>query len=182
MEHSSIHTQKADDMQKRMQSLGNVYKMYAKTMCRYFCAYTHDQMAAEDMTHDLFLKLAHVDVINIRTARALLFTTASYMVIDSMRHKKYVRKYETDAVAGMERFDSFSVERKIDSDNMTHIISMQLDNMSPKQADVYTLYFREGKSAKKIACELNISSRTVEGHIYNSRKQVKKKLLQVFSM
>ena len=182
MEKSSIHLQKVPDLQKRMMNLGNVYKMYAKTMRRYFCSYTHDQMTAEDLTHDLFLKLASIDNINIQTAKALLFTTASCMVIDNMRHKKYVRKYETDAIAGMERFDSFSVERKIDNDNMTRIISMQLDNMSSKRADVYTLYFREGKSAKEIACELNISSRTVEGHIYNSRKQVRKKLLQVFSM
>lgn len=183
MKQSPIHTVKKELLhEQNMLTLESVYKDYAHDVCRYFCAYTHDMMSAEDMTHDLFLKLASVDIINKSTIRALLFTMASRMMVDDARHKSYIRQHERDAMAEMEFFDAYSVERKMDKDFMAQVISMRLKKMSSRCADVYTLYFREGKHAKEIAKEMQIGVRTVEGYIYNSRKQMSEYLLRVFNM
>lgn len=183
MDQSPIHTQEKPALYlQKMQVLGTVYERYAKEVCRYFCSYTHDMMAAEDMTHDLFLRLANVDFISEKTARSLLFITASRMIVDDVRHKAYVRKYERDCLLDMENQDTFSVERKMDNEQMARLISMRLDKMASRCADVYKLYFREGKHTKEIAQELNIGVRTVEFYIYNSRKQVKDYLLNVFNL
>ena len=186
MEQSSIHQYPASEEQslhrQKMLALGDIYQKYAQEVCRYFCTYTHNVMAAEDMTHDLFLKLVSLDVINGQTARALLFATASRMVVDDVRHKAYVRKYERYTMEQMDHIDTFSIERKMDNDLMAQVISLQLEDMTPRRADVYTLYFREGLYAKEIAQKLNLSVRTVESHIYQSRKQVTGGLKQAFDM
>lgn len=184
MEQSSIQQYPASEepslQRQQMLALGDIYQKYAQDVCRYFCSYTHNLMAAEDMTHDLFLKLASVDVINEQTARALLFITASRMVVDDVRHKAYVRKYERYTMEQMDHIDTFSIERKMDNDLMAQVISLQLEDMTPRRADVYTLYFREGLYAKEIAQKLNLSVRTVESHIYQSRKQVTECLQKTF--
>lgn len=184
MEQSSIQQHPASEEQslhrQKMLALGDIYQKYAQEVCRYFCTYTHSVMAAEDMTHDLFLKLVSLDVINGQTARALLFTTASRMIVDDVRHKTYVRRYERYTMEQMECIDTYSVERKIDNDQMAQVISLQLEEMTPRRADVYTLYFREGLHAKEIAQKLDLSVRTVESHIYQSRKQVTECLQKAF--
>lgn len=184
MEQSSIQQYPASEepslQRQQMLALGDIYQKYAQDVCRYFCSYTHNLMAAEDMTHDLFLKLASVDIINGQTARALLFTTASRMIVDDVRHKAYVRQYERYTMEQMDHIDTFSIERKIDNDQMAQVISLQLEKMTPRRADVYTLYFREGLHAKEIAQKLNLSVRTVESHIYKSRKQVTECLQKEF--
>ena len=186
MEQSSIQQYPASEEpslhRHQMLILGDFYQKYAQEVCRYVCAYTHNKMAAEDMTHDLFLKLASLDVINGQTAKALLFTTASRMIVDDVRHKTYVRRYERYAMEQMDSIDTYSVEQKIDNDQMAQVISLQLEEMTPRRADVYTLYFREGLHAKEIAQKLDLSVRTVESHIYQSRKQVTGGLKQAFDM
>lgn len=186
MEQSSIQQYQAVDEQsfhhQKMLVLGDIYQKYAQEVCHYFCTYTHSVMAAEDMTHDLFLKIASVDVVNEQTARALLFTTASRMIVDDVRHKLYVRQYERYTMEQMEGLDTFSIERKMDNEHMAQVISLQLKEMSPRRADVYTLYFREGLHAKEIAQKLDLSVRTVESHIYQSRKQVTECLQKAFKI
>ena len=186
MEQSSIHQYPASEEpslhRHQMLILGDFYQKYAQEVCRYFCSYTLNKMAAEDMTHDLFLKLSSVDIINGQTARALLFSTASRMIVDDVRHKAYVRQYERYTMEQMECIDTYSVERKMDNDQMAQVISLQLEEMTPRRADVYTLYFREGLHAKEIAQKLDLSVRTVESHIYQSRKQVTGGLKQAFDM
>ena len=182
MKQSSIHSQEAHSLhQQRMLTLGIIYKRYAKDVQCYFFSYCHDKMKSEDMTHDLFLKLTDVDVINEHSARALLFTTASRMIIDDTRHLAYIRKYEQDALTMIESFDTFSIEKKMDQEQMARVISIKLDQMPQRCATVYTLFFRKGQHAKEIAKELNIGVRTVEGYIYTSKIQVKEHLLQVFN-
>lgn len=166
--------------QEKMNVLGMMYEKYAQDVCRFFCSYTHHLMEAEDMTQDLFLKLAAIDIINEKTFKSLLIITASHMVTDNARHKQFVRRYERDAVAEMERFDGFSVEKKMDRDHLAHVISMRLEKMPSRCADIYTLFFRKEMRTKEIALELNIGVRTVETYIYQSRKELRDYLLQVF--
>lgn len=162
-----------------MQTIANIYNMYAKDVLNYFCSYTHNEMQAEDMLQDLFLKVMALDVINEETAKSLLFVTASRMMVDDARHKAYVRQYEKDALKEMNRLDSYSVERKIDADRVRHFEGLHLARMSEKTAEVYRLCFHEERSAKEIAEELDMNQRTVEGHIYRGRKEMKEYLRKV---
>ena len=157
----------------KMETIANIYNMYANEVKAFLMSYTHNEMAAEDMLHDLFVKVMSLDVVNEQTAKSLLFVTARRMMIDHARHQAFVRQYEKDAMAEMERMDSYSVERKIDGERILSMERACIANMSERSAKVYQLCFHEELSAKEIAEHLHMNQRTVEGHIYRSRKELR---------
>ena len=154
------------DNSNKTQLIADIYNMYARELMAYLMSYTHNEMAAEDMLHDLFVKVMGLDVVNKETAKSLLFVTARRMMIDDARHKAFVRQYEKDALAEMNRYDQYSVERR-------------LARMPQKSAQVYELCFHEERSAREIAELMQMNQRTVEGHIYRCRKEMREYLRKV---
>jgi len=165
----------------KMQTIADIYNMYAKDVLTYFLSYTHDMMAAEDMMHNLFIKVMSVDVVCMETAKSLLFVTASRMMADDARHKAYVRQYEKDALHEMNRMDSTSasLERKIDCDRIRQLEGLRIAQMSECHAEIYRLAFHEERTAKEVAEIMDMNIRTVEGHIYRARKEMREYLRMV---
>lgn len=163
----------------KMTIIAGIYNMYASEVKAFLMSYTHNEMAAEDMLHDLFVKVMALDMVNEQTAKSLLFVTARRMMIDDARHKAFVRQYEKDAQAMMDHFDSYSVERHIDSDRIIRLERLRVAEMPQKSAQVYNLCFHEECSAKEIAEQLGMNQRTVEGHIYRCRKEMRAYLKKV---
>ena len=50
---------------------------------------------------------------------------------------------------------------------------VRLDQLSPRQKDVYILHRKEGKSLKEVSQELNISFHTVKNHLAEARKNLR---------
>ena len=188
------------DNSNKTQLIADIYNMYARELMAYFMSYTHNEMAAEDMLHDLFVKVIGLDVVNKETAKSLLFVTARRMMIDDARHKAFVRQYEKDALAEMNRYDQYSVERRldaelrdefniavvegdiassVDAERISRLESARLARMPQKSAQVYELCFHEERSAREIAELMQMNQRTVEGHIYRCRKEMREYLRKV---
>ena len=167
------------DNSNKTQLIADIYNMYARELMAYLMSYTHNEMAAEDMLHDLFVKVMGLDVVNKETAKSLLFVTARRMMIDGARHKAFVRQYEKDALAEMNRYDQYSVERRLDAERISRLESARLARMPQKSAQVYELCFHEERSAREIAELMQMNQRTVEGHIYRCRKEMREYLRKV---
>lgn len=159
---------------KKMAVLAAAYNRHAADLRRYFQAHTHDAMLAEDMTHDVFLRMMRVDVISEDTIRSLLFVVASRLLVDAARHKAYVRRYERDTKARAAAWEQPRVAERIDGERLRRREDRCICMMPERRAQVYRLYFHEEKNSKEISQALNINIRTVEGHIYQSRKQMRK--------
>jgi RNA polymerase sigma factor (sigma-70 family) len=101
------------------------------------------------------------------------------MMIDDARHKAFVRQYEKDALAEMNRYDQYSVERRLDAERISRLESARLARMPQKSAQVYELCFHEERSAREIAELMQMNQRTVEGHIYRCRKEMREYLRKV---
>lgn len=152
--------------------IARIYERYFADLKFYFLAYTHDEMQAEDMVHNLFLKLMGVDMLVEATIQCLLFTTAHRMIIDDIRHQYYVQKAETKTRNGMELSCPEDVYDKMERDQLLALEEQKLRTMPKKRACVYRMW-REEKSMKEIALALNISRRTVEAHVYNATCEMK---------
>ena len=153
-----------------------IYRTFSQDVLSYFMSYTHDLMAAEDMLHDLFLKLMKLDVVSLATAKSLLFVMASRMITDHARHRAYVRQYHK--YARIENSDTVisNVENQIDANRLRLLESQCLSEMKETSATIYHMKFQEERSAKEIALFLGMNQRTVEGHIYQSRKLMQQRL------
>ena len=151
----------------------SLYEKYSEELKLYLMSYTHNVMAAEDMLQNLFIKVMELDVIVEDTAKNLLMVMAHRMIIDDARHRAFVRNIERQLSQSISQYDSFSVVRKVETDEIIEMESRQLATMAPKRARVYEMYRHEELSAHEIAEQLNLSQRTVEAHIYLSTKEMK---------
>ena len=145
-------------------------------MLAYLAGYTHDAMDAEDMAQDIFVKMLSIGVVTEATAEALLFVMARRMIIDDARHKAFVRQGMKQLAYTVSRYDTHSVARRLEVDEVLARERAVLARMAPKRARVYEMYRHEELSAREIAARLDISRRTVETHIYLSTKEMKRQM------
>ncbi|MGN0281969.1 MAG: RNA polymerase sigma factor [Prevotella sp.] len=166
-----------DSMTKgREELIGALYVKYAPEVRAYFNVCLHDAMESEDMTHDLFLKLFNIDILSDTTAKSLIFVMAKRMVVDHMRRKKNNQTF-------MQYYYDIHSSRTSSSSNAIVMLGTYeqggLMIMTRRRAQVYLMYFREGKSVSEISVMLNMKRRTVESHIYMSRQIMQRHLRSV---
>ena len=145
----------------------------------FFIRYTRDESRAEDMVQDLFVRLLDFkDIIVGATARSFVFTTAKRMVIDDARRAAFIRRATSElkvkAMNNMYWNDSETLECK----QIREMEQAKLRTMPKKMAMVYSMTRFDGKTADELAEELHISKRTVEYHLYVSRREVRNATLK----
>ena len=156
--------------------VASIYKRCYGKLLAYLAGCTHDTMDAEDMAQDIFVKMLSIGVVTEATAEALLFVMARRMVIDDARHKAFVRQGMKQLACTVSQYDTHSVARRLEVDEVLARERAVLARMAPKRARVYEMYRHEELSAKEIAARLDISRRTVETHIYLSTKEMKRQM------
>ena len=156
--------------------VASIYKRCYGKLLAYLAGCTHDTMDAEDMAQDIFVKMLSIGVVTEATAEALLFVMARRMVIDDARHKAFVRQGMKQLACTVSQYDTHSVTRRLEVDELLERERAVLARMAPKRARVYEMYRHEELSAKEIAARLDISRRTVETHIYLSTKEMKRQM------
>ncbi|MES2240167.1 MAG: RNA polymerase sigma-70 factor [Bacteroidota bacterium] len=170
------------DLVKRLQendeeALTFIYKKYWEIM--YLAAYNlvKDKSVCEDIVQEVFISLwQRRTKLQIKASlKSYLYTSTVYKVYDHFdKNKKMVRA---------ELFDDF--ERKIEASNpetklmheeLISYLDTIIDTLPAKCKEVYQLSREDMLSNKEIAEQLNISQRTVEGHISKALKIIKDSL------
>jgi len=170
------------DLVKRLQqneeeALTIIYKEYWQIM--YMAAYNlvKDRSVCEDIVQEVFISLwQRREKLQIKTSlKSYLYTSTVYKVYDHFSKNKKMLKDEL--------FDNF--ENKIEASNPeTKLMHEELirhldaivDTLPDKCKEVYKLSRENMLSNKEIAEQLNISQRTVEGHISKALKILKESL------
>lgn len=160
-------------------AVSSTYLEHRAALLRYIVSYTKDTMDAEDMLHDLFIKLLSIDIINPATVKNLLFVMARRMIIDDALHRAFVRR----SIEGYRRTKSMddgdALSRRVEAADIVSLVDRKLAAMPPRRARIYMMYKHCDMSAKDIAENLNISRRTVEAHIYASNLEMRSYLRKI---
>ncbi len=155
-----------------------IYEKYSDDVKRYFASYTHDTMRAEDMLHDLFIKMMQLDIITETTAHNLLFVMAKHTIIDDARRQSFMRKQQENLRYSMNSME-VSACVKAETSEILALEQQKLSQMATKRARVYKMYRHEELSASEIAQRLDLSIRTVEAHIYIATKEMRTYLKRI---
>lgn len=159
---------------KNSELVARLYEQYAPEMRLYFSGYTHDMMAAEDMTQELFIKVLALDVVNTDTVKSLLLTIARRMIVTDVRHRDYIQRRMAGMEYTMDRVDNVTAVEHVTCRQIEQYERGRLSVMPVQRSKVYRMFCLEEMSLQDVADVLHLSRRTVENHLYISRKEMKK--------
>lgn len=128
---------------------------------------------SEDLVQDAYLRLLEYrTMLRPDTVKYFLFTIVRNLVTDYFR-RFYKRQEVVDFL------QEFSQTRTMESDS--HVIVKDLQKqewnrvglLPSQRRKIYVMNRFEGKNLSEIASELHLSQRTVENHLFISRKEVR---------
>lgn len=132
---------------------------------------------AEDMTQDVFVRMMSVDTINETTAVAMAVKIAFNLRVDYFR-KRRITTVDIDSAANVVDTHSCSTVMTL-CNEINRFEQEAINTLSSKLAKVYEMNKMEELPAKEIALRMGISMRTVENHIYKSRRVVRNYLSKI---
>ncbi|AOM40946.1 sigma-70 family RNA polymerase sigma factor [Xenorhabdus hominickii] len=126
---------------------------------------------AEDLTHDIFIKLMQSsDIESIRQPRAFLITIARRTLANYWRRKKIEDSY-LDYVSAIPQISSNSSEYRLVLLEQLERIDKTLDELPVKVRQTFLLTQIQGKRYKEIAKDLDISTSSVKNYLHQAHRK-----------
>ena len=154
------------------------YEEYRQSVFFYICRRIENRSDAEDLTQDAFLRLLEYRMMIRRdTLKYFLFTIVRNLLNDYLR--RYYKRQEIDRYL----YDTLPVttvepESRMVADEIRKLESRRVSALPEQRRKVYIMSRFQDKSAEDIAEELKLSQRTVENHLFISRKEVREFIRQ----
>ena len=151
-----------------------VYDRYWKPLYRTALRILNDEQAAEDIIQDTFVRLwEHWDTMSHINIKGWLFTTSYRLVLKSLKQLK-----SAEVLDGSDLSPEWAPEAdsSIQLQQLQKQVDECVDELPEKCRKVYTMSRNEQLSIKRIAVELGISPKTVEGHMTSALKRIRQSI------
>lgn len=149
------------------------YEEYRQSVFFYICRRIENRSDAEDLIQDAFLRLLEYRMMIRRdTLKYFLFTIVRNLLNNYLR--RYYKRQEIDRYL----YDTLPVttvepESRMVADELRRLESRRVSALPEQRRKVYIMSRFQDKSAEDIAEELKLSRRTVENHLFISRREVR---------
>lgn len=156
-----------------------VYNKHKKALYHYVLKITKSQMKAEDIVHDVFIKLWDnlSSIIDVNKIEFWIFKTARNLSLDHLRQTKRNNLRDVDitdcTVLGED--PSYTYEKN----ETKEIIMSTLNKMNSEQSEVFLLKEYSGMSYREIAELMEISEELVKSRLYKVREKLKTAILNL---
>lgn len=132
-----------------------------------------DEQVAKDLVQEVFAAYwEQKRTIEARNIQSFLFKWVQNNCLNYLKHQMVVSEYESDIrlaearIAFLdEQTDANDVLKQIINQDIRQAIEQSVDKLPPKCAEAFRFCYFQDMSHKEIAEAMNISIRTVEGHI-----------------
>lgn len=153
--------------------ISDSYKEYYSSVCSYINNRINNWETAKDLSQDVFLRLIdYKQMLRPDTVKYFIFTIARNLLNDYLR--RYYKKQEiTSYIYDHSITYTNETESLIIAKELSLLEKHKLEMLSDQRRKVYTMNRFEDKSISEISSELSISPRTVENHLFVSRKVVR---------
>lgn len=152
-----------------------IYNQYCHKLHQFVFMYLKQEEDAEEVVQEVFIKIwesrEKVDVY--LSFESFLFTIAYNSTMSLLRK----RVSETKSREYLKSLQKIETEEKvideIQYNELNNKVQSLLEQLSPRQSEIYLLSREEGLSHKEIAIKLNISESTVNNHLVTILKFLK---------
>ena len=163
-----------------------LYLKYAGELI-FFARKFVDHSTAEDIVHDIFLKIwdSKSTIIVEKDIKNYLLSMVQNACLDHIKHlsvadtfyQKTIRQFQLDEL----KYYETSKDYPWDKEKM-EMLHTSIEKLPPKRREVFKKVFFEERSHAEIAKEMNISVRTVETHIYKALKFLRENLTYIVAI
>ncbi|MEI7524476.1 MAG: RNA polymerase sigma-70 factor [Mariniphaga sp.] len=167
-----------------------IFKKYFPALRKYAQLFVQEQ-AAEDIVQDILIYLwEQRENLRIHTStEAYLFRSVYQRCLSQIKqkniHSRHLSQIEIDLrQAELSYFDSDQNEviRTLFMNDLSHDLNNAIESLPARCREVFELSFLQDYQNKQISEKLNISVNTVESHITNALKTLRRKLSKLMSV
>lgn len=151
-----------------------LYASYAPRIRLFALRWTKNEIAAEDITQDVFIRLwnERENIHQINSINSLLFTIASHLIINAF-HKTVNSPIFEDYITNIDNLPSTGNFDTLEYSNFLSSISLFIDKMPPTRSKIVKLSKLEGFNNKEIANLLSLKEQTVKNQLSIGVKELR---------
>lgn len=161
-----------------MKAFDIIYKKYSRRLYGFIFRYIKLESDTEEIVQDVFVKIwKSRDNIDIYSSfESFLFTIAHNETVNLLKRRATEQKY-IEHVKSLQHLDeTYELTDEIHYKELTHRFQDLLDELSPRQKEIFQLSREEGLSHREIAEKLGISVNTVKNHLVTTLSFLKGRL------
>lgn len=156
-------------MGDRREALADMHRDHRPGLLAFFLRRVHNHSEAEDLTQEVFARIAAMDDREVRRADAYIFQVAANLLRDRGR-RMAVR---SEFVAGTRAIDGRGVDpidphRVAAGREAIHILRAGLEDLPERTRQIFLLFRYEQLDYRTIADSFGISSSAVQKHVYRA--------------
>ncbi len=152
-----------------------LFKTYYNYLCAFATTIVNDDIAAEEIVQDFFVKLwEKKDQITIETSvKNYLFRSVKNLCLNQIKHNNIKTEHARRIIAGTDSNDFSQYYIEVD---LKKEIEESIESLPEKRREIFRLSREEGLKYREIAEKLNISIKTVEAQMGLAIKTLREKL------
>jgi RNA polymerase sigma-70 factor (family 1) len=149
-----------------------LFRHYSALVYRFAYSYLKSRPAAEEIVQECFIKIweKREQLRDDIPLKGYLFTTAHHAVLNELRRDQHHLRLHGHVAAT----SPASVANEAEYQEMEALYLAALDRLPPKQREVFVLSRQQGLSYPEIAERQGVSVKTVEAHIMQALKTLRK--------
>lgn len=155
----------------------NIYENYSKDLYQYLYFKFGNQIEINDKVQEAFIKLwDNCKKIMPSKARAFLFKVGKNMMLNDIKHKKVVLKYQQ---VPTKDYTNETPEFLLEEEQFLKKYEFALSKLTEQQRVAFLLNKVQGKKPIEIAEMFGVTRRVVENRIFIAFKKLKKEIKEL---
>lgn len=158
-----------------------LYRQYWLKVYNFTKVYIMSSEAIKEVVQEVFIKIweSHALIDETKNIEGFLFIITRNLIFNDSRRSFNEVSFQNTMVEAIE--DTSNIEQELEASDLSQYLNTLLQMLTPRQREIFKLSREEHLTYKEIAVRLELSERTVENHIANTLKFLKKNL-QFYSL
>lgn len=161
-----------------MASFDAIYNKYCHKLHGFVLRYLKQEEDAEEIVQEVFIKIWEArGKIDVYTSFESFLFTIAYNSTISLLRKRISETKSREYLKCLQQIDTAdTIIDEIQFKELNQKVQSLLQQLTPRQKEIYLLSREEGLTHKEIAQKLNISENTVKNHLVTTLKYLKSRI------